>query len=42
MHSNFSRASPWDVENDGWISGPETHKKGIGFILELQPLQHDK
>jgi len=42
LHINFSWAAPWDMENDGWISGPETHKKGIGSILELQPLQHDK
>ena len=22
LHSNFSQAAPWDMENDGWISGP--------------------
>jgi hypothetical protein len=42
MHSNFTWAAPRDLENDGWISGPEMHKKRIGSILELQPLQDDK
>jgi hypothetical protein len=26
LHSNFSQAAPWDMENDGWISGLETQE----------------